>query len=68
MGAPAIWWVRRDLRLADNPALVAAATSGAVIPVFILDEWPKPMARPRNGGWASASRRWPGHSRPQAAG
>jgi deoxyribodipyrimidine photo-lyase len=38
MGAPAIWWVRRDLRLADNPALVAAAASGAVIPVFILDE------------------------------
>jgi len=36
--APVIWWVRRDLRLADNPCLVAALASGRpVIPVFILD-------------------------------
>ena len=33
----ALWWVRRDLRLADNPALTAAAAQGAVVPVFILD-------------------------------
>lgn len=33
----AIWWVRRDLRLADNPALTAAAAAGAVVPVFVLD-------------------------------
>ncbi|TFG67772.1 MAG: deoxyribodipyrimidine photo-lyase [Anaerolineales bacterium] len=34
----AIWWVRRDLRLADNHALVSAlASSERVIPVFILD-------------------------------
>jgi deoxyribodipyrimidine photo-lyase len=33
----AIWWIRRDLRLADNPALSAALTQGTVIPVFILD-------------------------------
>ncbi len=32
-----IWWIRRDLRLADNPALHAALQSGWVIPVFILD-------------------------------
>ena len=34
----AIWWLRRDLRLADNDAL-GAALAGArrVIPVFILD-------------------------------
>ena len=32
-----IWWVRRDLRLADNPALTAATASGAVVPVFVLD-------------------------------
>ncbi|MGD8398859.1 MAG: deoxyribodipyrimidine photo-lyase, partial [Anaerolineae bacterium] len=34
----AIWWMRRDLRLADNQAL-AAALDGAerVIPVFVLD-------------------------------
>jgi deoxyribodipyrimidine photo-lyase len=37
--APVIVWFRDDLRLADNPALVAAAASGApVIPLFILDE------------------------------
>ncbi|MBI1408028.1 MAG: deoxyribodipyrimidine photo-lyase [Caulobacter sp.] len=32
-------WFRQDLRLADNPALSAAA-SGPVIPVYILDETP----------------------------
>lgn len=33
-----IWWVRRDLRLADNPALTAAVESGdAVVPLFVLD-------------------------------
>ncbi|MBR9843116.1 MAG: deoxyribodipyrimidine photo-lyase [Rhodobacteraceae bacterium] len=33
----AIHWFRRDLRLADNPALTHAAQSGAVLPVFILE-------------------------------
>lgn len=33
-----IYWVRRDLRLSDNPALVAACARGAVIPLFICDE------------------------------
>lgn len=33
-----IWWIRRDLRLMDNPTLSAAmATGKPVIPVFILD-------------------------------
>jgi deoxyribodipyrimidine photo-lyase len=33
-----IWWVRRDLRLADNPALTAAVAEGdVVVPLFILD-------------------------------
>lgn len=36
---PIIWWVRRDLRLADNPALEHAVTTGRpVIPVFIHDD------------------------------
>ena len=36
---PTLWWVRRDLRLTDVPALDAAvARGGPVIPVFILDE------------------------------
>ena len=33
-----IWWIRRDLRLTDNPALQAALEAGPVVlPVFILD-------------------------------
>ena len=31
-------WFRQDLRLADNPALTAAAKAGAVLPVYILDD------------------------------
>ncbi len=39
MTAPVIYWTRRDFRLTDNPALVAACASGApVIPVFLCDE------------------------------
>ncbi|MCW5858924.1 MAG: deoxyribodipyrimidine photo-lyase, partial [Caldilineales bacterium] len=34
----AIWWIRRDLRLADNPALAAAlAHADEVVPLFVLD-------------------------------
>lgn len=38
-------WIRQDLRLADNPALAAAAARGPVVPLFILapdeeGEWP----------------------------
>ncbi|MBM3121611.1 MAG: deoxyribodipyrimidine photo-lyase, partial [Chloroflexi bacterium] len=34
----AIWWIRRDLRLADNPALAAALAAGdQVVPAFVLD-------------------------------
>ena len=32
-----IWWIRRDLRLTDNPTLHAALEAGDVVPVFILD-------------------------------
>jgi len=35
---PTIVWFRKDLRLNDNPALIAAAASGPIIPVFIHDE------------------------------
>jgi len=41
---PAIVWFRQDLRLADNPALAAAAAAGPVLPLYILDTgtraWP----------------------------
>ncbi len=37
--SPTIVWLRQDLRLADNPALLAATTGGQpVIPVYILDD------------------------------
>lgn len=34
---PSLVWFRRDLRLADNAALLAAAKAGPVVPVFVLD-------------------------------
>jgi deoxyribodipyrimidine photo-lyase len=52
-----IVWFRQDLRLADNPALVAAAAQGEVLPVYILDD-------ESAGAWAmgGASRWWLHHS------
>ena len=50
-------WLRQDLRLADQPALLAAANDGAVIPVYVLDD-ESPGDR-RMGG---ASRWWLHHS------
>ena len=40
MTSPAVVWFRRDLRLADNPALLAAHADGEgrVVPVFVLDD------------------------------
>jgi deoxyribodipyrimidine photo-lyase len=36
---PLLIWFRDDLRLADNPALSAAAESGApIIALFVLDD------------------------------
>lgn len=32
-----ILWFRQDLRLTDNPALVAASQSDAVLPIYIVD-------------------------------
>ncbi len=55
--APVIAWLRRDLRLEDNPALAAAAASGRpVLPVFILSD--------EDGPWApgAASRWWLHHA------
>ena len=37
--APVIVWFRRDLRIADNPALTEAAATGApVVPLYLHDE------------------------------
>jgi deoxyribodipyrimidine photo-lyase len=58
MAPVSIVWLRRDLRLGDNPALAAAlARGGAVVPVFI---WAPEEEAP----WApgGASRWWLHHS------
>lgn len=57
MARPQIVWFRRDLRLADQPALVAAIAAGPVIPVYILDD---ACAGDRKMG--GASRWWLHHS------
>jgi len=62
--APAVVWLRQDLRLADNPALAAACRRGGpVVPVFL---W----APEEEGAWhpGAASRWWLHHSLAQLAG
>lgn len=45
-------WLRQDLRLHDQPALIAAAAAGAVVPVYILDD-------DAPGDWAiGGAQRW----------
>ena len=36
--SPSIHWFRQDLRLSDNPAFSAACATGAVLPIYILDD------------------------------
>lgn len=52
-----IVWFRQDLRLHDQPALVAAAERGPVLPVYMLDD-ATPGARAMGG----AQRWWLHHS------
>ena len=56
-----IVWFRNDLRLADNPALIAGLGSGrAVVPLYVLDEETdgvRPPAPPRAGGCTTACTR-----------
>ncbi|MEV6604402.1 deoxyribodipyrimidine photo-lyase [Kutzneria sp. NPDC051319] len=48
MTPPAIMWFRRDLRLCDHPAVLAAADAGEVLPLFVLDDrLLKPAGEPR---------------------
>ena len=57
MSGPTIVWFRHDLRLDDNPALLAGAARGAVVPVFI---WAPEEEHPWEPG--AASRWWLHHS------
>ena len=52
-----ILWFRRDLRLADQAALSAAAAAGAVVPVYVLDD-----ETPKHRKMGGASRWWLHHS------
>jgi deoxyribodipyrimidine photo-lyase len=52
-----IVWLRRDLRLADNPALYHAAQQGSVIAVYVLDD-----ESPKHHAYGGASRWWLHHS------
>ncbi len=33
-----VWWVRRDIRIADNGALQSAAARGPVVPLFVWED------------------------------
>lgn len=57
MTAPRIVWLRRDLRLADQPAFHAAAAAGPVIPTYVLDD-----ETPKHRKMGGASRWWLHHS------
>jgi len=57
MNSPVIVWLRRDLRLSDQPAIAEAARKGPVIPVYVLDD-----ETPRHRAMGGASRWWLHHS------
>jgi deoxyribodipyrimidine photo-lyase len=57
MSSPILVWLRRDLRLADQPALAEAARQGPVIPVYICDD-----ETPKHRAMGGASRWWLHHS------
>ena len=58
---PALYWLRRDLRVRDNPALVAAMRAGPVIAVYILED-DRAAPPPRSALPGSAARWWLHHS------
>lgn len=57
MSSPQIVWLRRDLRLADQPAFYAAAQAGPIVPVYVLDD-----SAPGDHAIGSAARWWLHHS------
>ncbi|WP_034159433.1 cryptochrome/photolyase family protein [Sphingomonas sp. ERG5] len=57
MRRPTLLWLRRDLRLHDQAALIAATCEGPVIPVYVLDD-----DTPKHRKMGGASRWWLHHS------
>ena len=56
--AASVLWFRRDLRLADNPALAAAAAGGrAVVALFVLDDTLRAPSGPNRLAFLSRSLR-----------
>src|SRR3954462_12400231 len=52
-----VMWFRRDLRLGDNPALLAAVHDGPVLPLFVLDPALWGPAGPSRRAYLAASLR-----------
>lgn len=57
MTGTTLLWLRQDLRLSDQPALVAAMREGVVVPVYVLDD-----ETPKHRRMGAASRWWLHHS------
>ncbi|MBB5985811.1 cryptochrome/photolyase family protein [Sphingobium lignivorans] len=53
MTEPVILWLRRDLRLGDQAALLAACAEGPVVPVYVMDD-----ETPGHRRMGAASRWW----------
>jgi deoxyribodipyrimidine photo-lyase len=54
---PAILWIRQDLRLSDQAALLSAVEHGAVVPIYVLDD-----GTPGEWNIVGAQRWWLHHS------
>jgi deoxyribodipyrimidine photo-lyase len=57
MQSIALWWIRNDLRLEDNPALFKAAQDATLIPLYILED-----RLPHEWAIGSAQKWWLHHS------
>ena len=52
-----VLWLRRDLRLADHPALLAATAQGTAVPVFVIDPALWDCAGSARRAWLAATLR-----------